>query len=180
MWDKASLHELIETKMTDYPMIVVANREPFMHFYEDGGETIECQRPASGMAAALDPVMRAAGGVWVGHGSGDADRATVDESDHVRVPPEDPSYTLPARVVDQGRGGGLLPRPGQRRALAALPCHLHAPGVSAQALGDSTATSTHCSAMRCSKRPVIGRHSCSSRTTTLRCCRGISRSAIPT
>jgi alpha,alpha-trehalose-phosphate synthase [UDP-forming] len=94
MWDKGSLHELIEAKVKDYPMIVVANREPFMHIYEGGGETIACQRPASGMASALDPVMRASGGVWVGHGSGDADRAMVDEFDRVRVPPDDPSYTL--------------------------------------------------------------------------------------
>ena len=94
MWDKGSLHELIEAKIRDYPMIVVANREPFIHNYEEGGETIACQRPASGMASALDPVMRASGGVWVGHGSGDADRAMVDEFDRVRVPPEDPSYTL--------------------------------------------------------------------------------------
>jgi alpha,alpha-trehalose-phosphate synthase [UDP-forming] len=92
MWDKASLHDLITTKMTDYQMIVVANREPYIHRF--AGDSIECQRPASGMAAALDPVMRAAGGVWVGHGSGDADRATVDQADHVSVPPEDPSYTL--------------------------------------------------------------------------------------
>ncbi len=92
MWDKASLHELIATKMSGYQMIVVANREPYVHRYSDG--SIECQRPASGMATALDPVMRAAGGVWVGHGSGDADRATVDGSDHVAVPPEDPAYTL--------------------------------------------------------------------------------------
>jgi trehalose 6-phosphate synthase len=92
MWDKASLHDLITTRMTDYQMIVVANREPYIHRF--AGDSIECQRPASGMAAALDPVMRAAGGVWVGHGSGDADRATVDEAAHVVVPPEDPSYTL--------------------------------------------------------------------------------------
>jgi len=94
MWDKASLHELIEAKVTDYPMIVVANREPYIHQYENGGEAIKCRRPASGMASALDPVMRASGGVWVGHGSGDADRATVDGFDRVQVPPEDPSYTL--------------------------------------------------------------------------------------
>ena len=94
MWDKGSLHELIEAKITDYPMIVVANREPFVHHYEEGGETIACLRPASGMASALDPVMRASGGVWIGHGSGDADRAMVDEFDRVRVPPDDPSYTL--------------------------------------------------------------------------------------
>ena len=92
MWDKASLHDLIATKMSGYQMIVVANREAYIHRFN--GDTIECLRPASGMAAALDPVMKAAGGVWIGHGSGDADRATVDESDHVAVPPEDPAYTL--------------------------------------------------------------------------------------
>ena len=92
MWDKASLHDLIATKMSGYQMIVVANREAYIHRFN--GDLIECLRPASGMAAALDPVMRAAGGVWIGHGSGDADRATVDESDHVAVPPEDPAYTL--------------------------------------------------------------------------------------
>src|SRR5262249_24177364 len=80
------------TKMTDYQMIVVANREPYIHRLVDG--RVECIRPASGMAAALDPVMRASGGVWVGHGSGDADRRMVDEADHVRGPPEDPSFTL--------------------------------------------------------------------------------------
>jgi alpha,alpha-trehalose-phosphate synthase [UDP-forming] len=94
MWNKAALHDLIETRLTDYQIIVVANREPYIHRYQSDGETIECLRPASGMAAALDPVMRAAGGVWVGHGSGDADRATVDSSDRVQVPPDDPSYTL--------------------------------------------------------------------------------------
>lgn len=38
--------------------------------------------------------MRACGGTWVAHGSGDADRAVVDERDRVAVPPEKPSYTL--------------------------------------------------------------------------------------
>jgi trehalose 6-phosphate synthase len=79
--------------MAGYQVIVVANREPYMHRLGNGG-TIVCIRPASGMASALDPVMRASGGVWVGHGAGDADRATVDEFDHVNVPPEDPTYTL--------------------------------------------------------------------------------------
>ena len=38
--------------------------------------------------------MRACGGTWVGHGSGDADRRSVDEHDRVAVPPDDPAYTL--------------------------------------------------------------------------------------
>ena len=94
MWDKISLLELIRNKMTDYQFIVVANREAYTHRFAGGGETIECIRPASGMAAALDPLMRASRGTWIGPGSGDADRATVDELDHVSVPPDDPSYTL--------------------------------------------------------------------------------------
>ena len=53
--------------------------------------SIECIRPASGMATALDPIMRACGGTWVAHGTGDADRLTVDEHDRVRVPPENPA-----------------------------------------------------------------------------------------
>jgi trehalose-6-phosphate synthase len=94
MWDKNSLLELIKTKMNDYQFIVVANREAYSHRFAGDGATIECIRPASGMAAALDPLMRASGGIWIGHGSGAADRATVNEFDHVCVPPDDPSYTL--------------------------------------------------------------------------------------
>jgi trehalose 6-phosphate synthase len=38
--------------------------------------------------------MRACGGIWIAHGSGSADRETVDLRDHVRVPPYSPAYTL--------------------------------------------------------------------------------------
>jgi trehalose-6-phosphate synthase len=74
-------------------MIVVSNREPYSHEYDDSG-AIEVRVPASGMVTALEPVMRACSGTWVAHGSGTADRETVDRSDRVRVPPDDPSYTL--------------------------------------------------------------------------------------
>jgi len=73
-------------------LIVVSNREPYIHHHAGGG--IECVRPASGMAAALDPIMRAAGGVWIAHGGGNADRQTVDSHDHINVPPDEPSYVL--------------------------------------------------------------------------------------
>jgi trehalose 6-phosphate synthase len=43
---------------------------------------------------ALEPVMRACSGTWVAHGSGSADREVVDRHDRLRVPPDDPSYTL--------------------------------------------------------------------------------------
>ena len=38
--------------------------------------------------------MRICNGIWIAHGSGDADREFVDAHSKVRVPPEDPSYTL--------------------------------------------------------------------------------------
>ena len=42
----------------------------------------------------LEPIMRACSGVWVAHGSGSADRDTVDRHDHVRVPPDEESYHI--------------------------------------------------------------------------------------
>ena len=48
------------------------------------------QRPASGLVTALEPVMRACSGTWIAHGSGSADRETVDRNDRVAVPPDMP------------------------------------------------------------------------------------------
>ena len=42
-------------------------------------------RRPSGLVAALDPIMRVSKGVWIAHGSGDADRQTVDDFDRVQV-----------------------------------------------------------------------------------------------
>ena len=92
MWDRSALHDLIESRLRDQQLIVVANREPYIHRYV--GDVVDCMRPASGMATALDPMMLACGGTWVAHGSGDADRLTVDADDRVRVPPDNPRYNL--------------------------------------------------------------------------------------
>jgi alpha,alpha-trehalose-phosphate synthase [UDP-forming] len=92
IWTKDDLFDLLSSEFSDYRFVVVSNREPYVHT-QSGGK-IECKRPAGGMAAALDPILRASRGVWVAHGSGNADRVTVDGFDHVQVPPENPSYTL--------------------------------------------------------------------------------------
>lgn len=92
IWTKQNLLDLVASQLKGYRFIVVSNREPYMHVRKNGA--IECVRPAGGMAAALDPVLRASQGVWVAHGSGNADRVTVNSFDHVAVPPEDPSYIL--------------------------------------------------------------------------------------
>jgi alpha,alpha-trehalose-phosphate synthase [UDP-forming] len=92
MWTKDALQELIQSKLADHRLMVVANREPYLHRYESG--RIECASPASGMVSALDPILRATGGTWIGHGSGSADRQMADQTGHLEVPPDDPRYTL--------------------------------------------------------------------------------------
>ncbi|HEX4609663.1 MAG TPA: trehalose-6-phosphate synthase [Urbifossiella sp.] len=91
-WTKARLEDVARARFGGARVIVVANREPYVHQFRGGA--VELRRPAGGLTTALDPVMRACGGVWVAHGSGDADRATADDRGRVRVPPDDPAYTL--------------------------------------------------------------------------------------
>ena len=73
-------------------IFVVSNREPYMHVRE-GRKTV-CVVPPSGLVTAIEPVLRACDGVWVASGSGNADKENVDEFDRLRVPPDDPKYTL--------------------------------------------------------------------------------------
>lgn len=93
VWTREVLNEFIHSRMDGYKFIVVSNREPYSHRYTEDG-SIECAQPTSGMASALEPVMRATGGLWIAHGSGDADRAVVDERDHVKVPPKNAKFDL--------------------------------------------------------------------------------------
>jgi alpha,alpha-trehalose-phosphate synthase [UDP-forming] len=92
MWTKDALQDLIHAKLGDRRLILVANREPYLHRFAGG--KIECVPPASGMVSALEPIMRACGGVWIAHGSGNADRRTADAGGRLGVPPDDPQYTL--------------------------------------------------------------------------------------
>ena len=75
------------------PLFVVSNREPYIHTRQPDG-SISATPTTGGMAVALDALLRERGGTWIAHGAGDADRLVVDAFDRVRVPPDDPSYTL--------------------------------------------------------------------------------------
>jgi trehalose 6-phosphate synthase len=91
-WTPTTLRSILRGDMQGNNVIVVSNREPYMHIHRGG--RIDVLRPASGLVTALEPVMRACSGTWIAHGSGDADRETVDAQDHVPVPPEDPAYRI--------------------------------------------------------------------------------------
>ena len=89
---RADLSEWARENLGHLKVAVVSNREPYSHVYEDG--KIRWHRNAGGLTVALDAVAQSIGGVWVAHGSGDADRDTVDAADRVACPPDRPSYSL--------------------------------------------------------------------------------------
>jgi alpha,alpha-trehalose-phosphate synthase [UDP-forming]/trehalose-phosphatase len=75
------------------PLIVVSNREPYLHDYTETGG-IRWTRTPGGVSVALDALMRERGGTWIAHGAGRADREVVDARDRIRVPPDGPRYSL--------------------------------------------------------------------------------------
>ena len=91
-WTAERLAVHIRERFGSARIFAVSNREPYLHVLQ-GRETV-CIVPPSGLVTAIEPVLRACDGVWVAHGSGSEDAASVDASDHIRVPPEDPRYTL--------------------------------------------------------------------------------------
>jgi trehalose 6-phosphate synthase len=91
-WTAERLSVHVRDRLENSRLFVVANREPYIHRHQ--GKSVEAIVPASGLVTALAPVLCACDGTWVAHGSGDADRETVDKHDRLRVPPEEPRYTL--------------------------------------------------------------------------------------
>jgi trehalose 6-phosphate synthase len=91
-WSPETLRTILDHELRGQELIVVSNREPYIHVRRDSG--IQVQRPASGVVTALEPVMRACSGTWIAHGSGSADRDVVDLHDRVGVPEEHPLYRL--------------------------------------------------------------------------------------
>ena len=92
MWTSQGLHDLVKEKLGDRMFIVVSNREPYIHSYQD--KEIVWHVPPSGLTVALDPMMQACGCTWIAHGSGNADRRVSDKKGKVAVPPDEPKYTL--------------------------------------------------------------------------------------
>jgi trehalose 6-phosphate synthase len=91
-WTAHRLAAYVRDKLGDGKLYVVSNREPYVHTHDGNG--IKVSAPASGLVAALEPVLCACDGTWIAYGSGDADAETVDASDRLRVPPDEKRYSL--------------------------------------------------------------------------------------
>ncbi|HEX6098029.1 MAG TPA: trehalose-6-phosphate synthase [Thermoanaerobaculia bacterium] len=88
----------------DAPLVIVANREPYVHEFTDAG--IVVQRPPSGLVTGIEPLLRACGGTWVAHGSGTADFETAGANGVIAVPPESPAYDLRRVFLSQEEVAG--------------------------------------------------------------------------
>ncbi len=92
-WNAERLRSLLRTQLRGDEVIVVSNREPYVHDTAASGGAV-VRRPASGLVTAIEPVMRACSGTWIAHGSGVADREASDANGRLRVPPGSDEYTL--------------------------------------------------------------------------------------
>ncbi len=92
MWTADRLSVQLRTRLDGAELFVISNREPYVH--QRNGKTLEVFVPPSGLVTALEPVLDACDGTWIAHGSGNADLEVVDVHDRLRVPPDDPRYSL--------------------------------------------------------------------------------------
>jgi trehalose-6-phosphate synthase len=91
-WSPEMLRQILQTELPDGDLIVVSNREPYVH--ERVRDRVQLHVPASGLVSALEPITRTCAGTWIAHGSGSADREVVDADSRIAVPPSNPAYTL--------------------------------------------------------------------------------------
>ena len=91
-WSPERLRSTLHQYLQGERVVVLANREPYIH--EKTRDGIKILHPASGLVTALEPIMRACSGVWIAHGSGSADREVADEKGRLRVPPGEESYLV--------------------------------------------------------------------------------------
>jgi trehalose 6-phosphate synthase len=91
-WTAERLKQFIKDIIKDRTIVVVSQKEPYLH--TKTGNNITFFSPATGVVTALEPIMQATGGTWIAFGGGDADKLVVDENDKIKVPPDNPKYTL--------------------------------------------------------------------------------------
>ncbi len=94
LWTESKLKDVVRARLGENSLIVVSNREPYMHVVEDSRGKARCIRPASGVVTAINPILQACGGTWVAHGSGNADKKFVNSKNKLGVPPGDDRYIL--------------------------------------------------------------------------------------
>ena len=92
LWTAERLAVHIRNQAGSSKIFVVSNREPYMHVRQ--GREIVCVVPPSGLVTALGAGSARMRRRLGGQRQRRRRRSTVDEFDRLRVPPDDPRYTL--------------------------------------------------------------------------------------
>ncbi|MEW5854005.1 MAG: trehalose-6-phosphate synthase [Myxococcota bacterium] len=87
------MEALVRERFAGRRLVVVSNREPVVHQRGANGK-LKVQQPAGGLTTAMLPIVQACRGVWIAHGSGNADFDVTDARDGLEWPPENPSFRL--------------------------------------------------------------------------------------
>jgi trehalose 6-phosphate synthase len=105
IWTAERLRISLQSKLQGSRLFAVSNREPYEHSYQGAGTTWSV--PPSGLVTALEPVLRACDGIWIAQGTGAADHETADALGRLRVPPDQPQYTLRRVWLDKDEQEGF-------------------------------------------------------------------------
>ena len=71
IWTRDRLRRLVNREIGDYRIIVVSNRQPYVHELVEGD--LRVSTPAGGVTTAIDPLMQECAGTWIAHGGGAGD-----------------------------------------------------------------------------------------------------------
>lgn len=105
VWTAERLKEFVRQNLGERTLFAISNRQPYAHVERNG--KIECVVPPSGLVTALEPVMRASAGMWIAQPQNDTDMTVVDEKGRVKVPPDDPAYTLKRVLIPEEENKGF-------------------------------------------------------------------------
>ena len=115
-------------------LIVVSNREPYLHETAEDG-SISAVPTTGGVAVALDALMRERGGTWIAHGAGSADRAGLRRPRSRPRAAGIPRIRPASHLAVRGGRAPVLRRVLQRRTVAALPHGPREAGLPRRRLG---------------------------------------------
>lgn len=87
-WTPQRLRSTLSRFLHGEKIVILANREPYIHERQKSGGGIAVLHPASGLVTALEPVMRACSGTWIAHGGGSGDKETADRHGGYAFPRE--------------------------------------------------------------------------------------------
>ena len=91
-WTSERLKEFIKAYLKNQKIFLVFTQEPYEPYTVDG--KLNYRILANGVATAFEPLMEACDGIWIAQSGGYSDKDTTNENAKIKVPPDNPKYTL--------------------------------------------------------------------------------------